>query len=134
VFLRNTHFGKAGMPRRSDIFTPAAVRMIRRLAEQGQSAAEIAEAIGSTPGSVRVKCCRLKIRLRRARGRSSERQHRFIRGKKLEVSLPPAVYADLKRKAHALHKTADDLAGGLLEAVVTSNIYDAVLDENDSGI
>jgi hypothetical protein len=49
------------MPRRSDIFTPAAVRMIRRLAEQGQSAAEIAEAIGSTPGSVRVKCCRLKI-------------------------------------------------------------------------
>src|SRR5689334_8618062 len=62
-------FGKAGMPRRSEIFTPAALRMVRRLAEQGQSAAEIAEAIGSTPGSVRVKCCRLKIRLRPARGR-----------------------------------------------------------------
>jgi hypothetical protein len=121
------------MPRRSKIFTPAALGTMRRLAEQGQSAAEIAEAIGSTPGSVRVKCCRLKIRLRSARGRSPERRHRFLRGKKLEVSLPPAVYADLKRKANALHKSAVDLAGGLLEAVVTSNIYDAVLDENDSG-
>lgn len=119
------------MPRRGQIFTPATVRIVRRLADQGRSAAEIAEVVGSTPASVRVKCCQLKIRLRRRRGSSSERRQRLIRGEKLDIYLRPAVYAGLKRKADALHKSVVDLAELLLEAVVTSDIYDAVLDERE---
>lgn len=113
------------MPRRGKIFTPTTVQIVRRLADQGRSAAEIAEVIGSTAASVRVKCCRLKIRLRRQRGQ------RPSCGEKLDIYLRPAVYAGLKRKADALHKSVVDLAGRLLEAVVMSDIYDAVLDERE---
>ena len=47
------------MPRR--VFTPAVIKAIREMAGQGKSASEIAATIGSTPASVRVKCCQLKI-------------------------------------------------------------------------
>src|SRR5271169_4002084 len=56
------------MPRQGQVFTPTAIEVIRRLAMQGKNAAEIAGVIGSTPASVRVKCCHLKIKLSR-RGR-----------------------------------------------------------------
>ena len=55
------------MSRQPAIFTPTAVEIIRGLARQGRSAPEIADAIGSTPASVRAKCSLLKIRLRRGR-------------------------------------------------------------------
>jgi hypothetical protein len=58
------------MPRRGQVFTPKAVKIIRGLADQGRSASEIANVIGSTPASVRVRCCQLKIKLFR-RGRPS---------------------------------------------------------------
>ena len=119
------------MPRRGKIFTPATVRIVRHLADQGKSAAEIAEVIGSTAASVRVKCCQLKIRLRRGSGSLSERRRRPTRGEKLDIYLDPAIYAGLKRKADALHRSVVDLAEKLLEAVVMSDIYDAVLDERE---
>jgi hypothetical protein len=50
---------------RRRVFTQTAINTIRILAARGKSAAEIAMAIGSTPASVRVKCCQLKISLRR---------------------------------------------------------------------
>jgi hypothetical protein len=46
------------------VFTPTAIESIRELAGQGRSASEIADAIGSTAASVRVKCCQLKINIR----------------------------------------------------------------------
>ena len=57
----------AGLSRgaRPRVFTPSAINTIRGLAGQGKSASEIAEVIGSTTGSVRVKCSQLKIKLRR---------------------------------------------------------------------
>jgi hypothetical protein len=125
-------FGRnAEMPRRGTIFTPATVRIVRHLAQEGKSAAEIAEVIGSTAASVRVKCCQLKIRLRRRSGSLSERRRRPTRGEKLDIYLDPAIYAGLKRKADALHRSVVDLAEKLLEAVVMSDIYDAVLDERE---
>jgi hypothetical protein len=47
------------------VFTPAAITIIRELAAEGKTAAEIAEVVDSTPASVRVKCCQLKIQLSR---------------------------------------------------------------------
>ena len=56
----------AGLPRgaRPRVFTPSAINTIRGLAGQGKSASEIAEVIGSTTRSVRVRCSQLKIKLR----------------------------------------------------------------------
>ena len=77
---------------RRRVFTPAAIDAIRVLAAQGKSAAEIAAAIGSTPASVRVKCCQLKISLRR---RWEQALH--IEGHRLIIYLQDADYAALRR-------------------------------------
>jgi hypothetical protein len=118
------------MPRR--VFTPAVIKSIRELATQGKSASEIAAAIGSTPASVRVKCCQLKIPLSR-RGRPSlvpsfpQRigEHRLV------IYMRPDDYAALKQKAAHLHKSPVELAGMLLEAIVSANIFEAVLDDHE---
>jgi hypothetical protein len=118
------------MPRR--VFTPAAIKAIREMASQGKSASEIAATIGSTPASVRVKCCQLKIQLSR-RGRPSlvpsfpqhPNEHKLV------VYMRPDDYAALKRKAVQLHKSPVELAGMLLEAIASANIFEAVLDDHD---
>ena len=116
-------------PRRSRVFTPAAVEVIRRLAAQGKSASAIAAAIGSTPASVRVRCCQLRISLsRRGRPRSLPRQSGDVRHR-LVVYLRPDRFTALTRKAANLRKTSVELAEDLLDAIVTSDIYEAVLDD-----
>jgi hypothetical protein len=117
------------MPRR--VFTPAAVNAVRELASQGKSAAHIAGAIGSTPASVRVKCCQLKIQLSR-RGRPSlvpsfspPNEHRLV------VYMRPDGYTLLKRRATQMSRSPVELAGMLLEAIVSSNIFEAVLDDHE---
>jgi hypothetical protein len=108
--------------RRRWIFTPSAINTIRRLAAQGRSASEIAEVIGSTSASVRVKCCQLKIALRR-------RHPRQISGQSVVVCLLAADYAALKRKAEDMHKSVSELSGELLNVIIRSDIYEAVLDD-----
>jgi hypothetical protein len=107
------------------VFTPAAIDAIRVLAAQGKSAAEIAAAIGSTPASVRVKCCQLKISLRR---RWEQALH--IEGHRLIIYLQDADYAALKRKAADRQRSAVELSGELLRAVIRGDIYEAVLDDD----
>jgi hypothetical protein len=108
-------------PRR--VFTPSAINTIRRLAAQGKSASQIAEVIGSTSASVRVKCCQLKIKLR-------GRHTRQISGQSLVIYLHDADYAALTRKAAEMRKSAAELSGELLKAVIRSAIYEAVLDDD----
>ena len=110
---------------RRRVFTPTAINTIRVLAAQGKAAAEIATAIGSTPASVRVKCCQLKIPLRR---RWEQALH--IEGHRLIIYLQDADYAALKRKAADMQRSAVELSGELLRAVIRGNIYEAVLDDD----
>ena|ERR1700683_173980 len=118
------------MPRRGQVFTPKTVNIIRGLADQGRSASEIAAAIGSTPASVRVRCCQLKIKLvRRGRSGGQEPQQHGGQERKMVVYTRPEVYAALNRKAAHMHKSPAELAALLLEAIVSSDIYDAVLDD-----
>ena len=119
----------AGLPRgaRPRVFTPSAINTIRGLAGQGKSASEIAEVIGSTTESVRVKCSHLKIKLRR-QGRPGRK--RQIAGQSLVICLSDADYAALKRKAADMQKSAVKLSGQLLQAIISSNIYEAVLHFN----
>ena len=117
------------MPRR--VFTPAVIKAIREMASQGKSASDIAATIGSTPASVRVKCCQLKIQLSR-RGRPSLGPGFLPHNEnKLVVYMRPDDYAALKRRAEQMHKSPVELAGMLLEAIVSANIVDAVLDDHE---
>jgi hypothetical protein len=119
----------AGLPRGASprVFTPSTINTIRRLAGQGKSASEIAEVIGSATGSVRVKCSQLKIRLIQQGRRGHIRQ---IAGQRLVICLSDADYAALKRKAADMQKSAVKLSGELLEAIISSDIYEAVLDDD----
>jgi hypothetical protein len=117
------------MSRNRRVFTPIALETIRGLAHEGKSASEIASAIGSTPGSVRVKCCELKIKLQSSRAGLMETQHYPDAKRALFVRMRPDVYAALQRKANEMDKSAGEFAGMLLEAIVVSDIYGAVLDE-----
>ena len=111
------------MSRQRYVFTPSAVEIIRGLARQGRSAPEIADAVGSTAASVRVKCSLLKIKLRRGR-RDTPKQ-------RLVLYMRPADCAALERKARQMQRSSVELAAMLLEAIVSSNIYEAVLDDGE---
>jgi hypothetical protein len=116
------------------VYTPAALELIRLMAEHGCTAAAIAEKIGSTPSSVRVMCCRLGIKLR---GRhqlqnghpAAEPNEQPPTEQLVIASLPSRCYSKLHDKAVHLNKSVPLLARKLLEAIVASDLYEAVLDE-----
>jgi hypothetical protein len=115
------------MPRR--VFTPVAIKAIRELASQGKLASEIAAAIGSTTGSVRVKCSQLKIELSRGRPSLVPSWPQHSGEQKLVIYMRAKDYAALKQKAAYMHKSPAELAGMLLEEIVSADIFDAVLDD-----
>ena len=94
------------MPRRGQVFTPRAVKIIRGLADQGKSASEIADVIGSTPASVRVRCCQLKIKLpRRGRPSRSGSRPRDMQERRVAVY----VRSPSERRAEHYDLAGDDL-------------------------
>src|SRR5271170_4097845 len=115
------------------IFTLAAIETIRKMADQGKTASEIADVIGSTAGSVRVNCSQLKIKLTR-RGRPSVQRNKpnHIQGQRLILYVRPAAYSALNRKAAHMQKSPVDLAGFLLETIINDDLFEAVLDDGDS--
>jgi hypothetical protein len=117
--------GLAGGESRRRVFTPVAINAIRILASQGKSASQIAAAIGSTPASVRVRCCQLRIPLK-----SRWQQERQVGDRRVSIFLNDADYAALERKAAAMQKSVSELSAELLESVIRGDIYEAVLDED----
>jgi len=120
------------------IFTSENLALMRQMAADGRSSREIANAIGSTPSSVRVKCSYQKIRLRRGRRRSSEALafQSTDRGRQRDEArhsivsyLPASVGAEFNRKANELNISGSALASMLLSAIATSDLYKAVLDD-----
>src|SRR5215472_3523909 len=98
------------------------------MAARGCSAQEIADVIGSTASSVRVKCSQEKIRLKRGRGPArSPRRHagQFeepVQGVPIVAYLPGPVYAMLVKRASELRKRPSVFASMLLSAVATGVI------------
>jgi hypothetical protein len=103
------------------IFTPYNLLRIRQMAADGNSSFAIAESIGSTPASVRVTCCKHKIKIRRGRRAGTPSL--------LPARLPASLSIEFHRKAEHLQMPASDLASRLLAAIVDSDIYEAVLDD-----
>jgi hypothetical protein len=106
---------------RRRLYTPAVVEMMQQLAKENRTAAEIAVIIGSTPGCVRVKCSQFGIKL-------SQRGRRNSSLRKLTVPLGREEYGAIERRAAAMRKSPVELARLLLEAIVSSDLYQAVLD------
>jgi hypothetical protein len=147
-FLRGT----IEMPKPT-ILTPAAIARIPHLVRQGLSAAEIASQVGCTLGTLRVRCSRLGISLRR-RGispqekpvRSCQSVHpapvrvgcprpRHSAGAaegrvELKVLVPQITAEQLRQRAALRGISGATLAAELLITIGRDSLYNAVLDEN----
>jgi hypothetical protein len=92
--------------------------LIRALIDQGLSDIAIAERLGCTVGTLRVKCSQLKISLRRS-------------GK---VILPQAIVDQLFERAATMGVSTATLAADLLQEIARDNLFDAVLDRDDANL
>jgi hypothetical protein len=110
--------------RPTKIFTKANVIKIKTLADNGFGAVQIAHAIGSTPGSVRTWCHRMKIKLGRTKGFGCSAAEPCIISNVSEAS-----FLELDRHARQRKISVQTLAALLLETIAKDNLFDAVIDE-----
>ena len=108
---------------RRKIFTKANLIKIRTMAEQGYGAAHIAHEIRSTPGSVRVMCSSMKIKLRHSRGSN------WIPRRWITFKVSEETFLELDRYAKQKGIPVQTLTAQLLEIMAKENLFDAVLDE-----
>jgi hypothetical protein len=117
------------------VFTPQKVALMQQMAGAGCSAREIAEAIGSTPSSVRVVCSRQKIRLKGGRRPATGHVEQLteyvglVPEQTVIAYMPAPLYAEFNRKAANLNMPVSILASMLLNVIASSDLYKAVLDD-----
>ena len=99
-------------------------QLIRALIGQGLSNTEIANRIGWTVGTLRVRCSQLKISLRR-----SSKKVRLKRWPK--IPLPDDLFEQLRQRAAAMGVSTAELVVDLLKEIARDGLYDAVLDRDD---
>ena len=95
--------------------------LIPALIEEGLSDWEIANRMGWTVGTLRVRCCQLKISLRRKN--VTQRQ----------VVLPQSIFDQLHQRAAIMGVATSVLVAELLKAIARDGLYNAVLDGDDIG-
>jgi hypothetical protein len=116
---------EALMPqKKTQLITPSVVSMIRPWRDEGLSPAEIAQKIGCTVGSLRVRCSQLKISLRRgASKREVEARDPLL------VMVSPSTIGHLQNRAALKGLSHARLAATLLDRIAQDDLYDAVLDD-----
>jgi hypothetical protein len=115
---------------RSKTFTPAGLLLINRLRDEGRPSAEIAEKLGCTLGTLRVRCSQLGISLRQQRhGKCRTLPDLLQRGrdKKLAIALSVDVINQLHSRAASIGRTEAQLVSELLKVIAQDDLYDAVL-------
>jgi hypothetical protein len=95
--------------------------LISTLVQDGLSDLEIANRMGWTVGTLRVRCSQLKISLRRKNINSRQ----FV--------LPQTIFDELQQRAAMMGVSTSALAAELLHAIVRDGLYNAVLDRDDNG-
>ena len=95
--------------------------MIRVLVDEGLSAQEIADRVGWTVGTLRVRCSQLKISLRRS-GKSKSHMCAF--------AVPSAIFGQLQHQATLMGISESELATDLLKTIVQDDLCNAVLDRD----
>ena len=93
--------------------------MIRLLVDEGLSAQEIADRVGWTVGTLRVRCSQLKISLRRS-GKSRSHMRCLV--------VPNAIFGQLQHQATLMGISESELATDLLKTILQDDLCDAVLD------
>jgi len=113
-------------PPKRKLFTPAVLEQVPRWVASGQTAQEISARIGCTPGTLRVRCSRAGISLRRHRRDPAPKS---IRPQQMSVRLPRSIMSIIQTHAERKGITAEMLAASLLGKIAEDNLVDAVLDE-----
>src|SRR5947208_10873051 len=119
-------------------FTEEAIAKIAFLIDQGYTAEHIAEHVGCTLGSLRVRCSQFGISLRHRKTRKINLSRldapnaalRSDQHRRLKISLPHATADRLRRQAGLMRTSEATLAAALLEAIVQDDLYQAVLRDN----
>ena len=102
--------------------------MIPEFIERGLNDAEIAEKMGWTVGTLRVRCSQLRISLRRSTFmKNGCRQFRTF-------ALPQGIFDQLQQHATIMGISVAELAGDLLKEIVHDGLYDAVLDRDNTDV
>jgi hypothetical protein len=96
--------------------------LIPALVGEGLSDLEIADRMGWTVGTLRVRCSQLKISLRR----KNINRRQFV--------LPQATFDQLHHRAAMMGVSTGTLATELLQVIVRDGLYNAVLDRDEIGI
>jgi transposase-like protein len=132
----------------------AAFKDIPAFLEQGLSVADIANRIGCTVGTLRVKCSQLGISLRRGRGsRLMAKRDRASRGssqlrrtgaqetaesawrrravQSFQLRLPRRLIGRLRQRAALAGISEAQLIALLIEVIDRDDLYDAVLDARE---
>jgi hypothetical protein len=113
--------------KRPKIFSAAIYLEITRLVDQGLSAAEIADRVGCSLGTLRVKCSQYGISLRRQpSGARTETSPHF----RLSIPLSHGTALRLQKHAKRERTSSAKLAAELLETIVRDDLYGAVLDRD----
>jgi hypothetical protein len=92
--------------------------LIPVLIDQGLNVQEIANRMGCTVGTLRVRCSQLKIRFRRS----------------ANVALPQAILDQLIQRATLMGVSTATLAADLLKEIARDDLFDAVLDRDDTEV
>lgn len=123
---------------------------IRAWLDQGLSDAQIADKLGCTVGTLKVRCSQLGISLRRRRGerpngaihprpgqaraqrRSKPATSDRAPAEKVSVALPSSAFKRLVSRARSSQVSESTLAARLLERIVADDLVEAVLDDDES--
>jgi hypothetical protein len=130
---------------RSKKITHGVVLQIGSWIGQGLSANDIAQKVGCTVGTLRVRCSQLGVSLRRKnitekkplvvvapRIAADQPSGQELGGHKeqLVLQISHAILYELQKRAALNGTSGSTLATTLLERIVQDNLYNAVLDEN----
>jgi len=91
------------MPKQK-LFTPAVLEQVPRWVASGQTAAEISARIGCTPGTLRVRCSRAGISLKRRRRDPAPNS---TRPRRMSVRLPRPIISIIQTHAERKGITAE---------------------------
>ena len=117
------------------IVTPTALERVVKMVQQGVSSAEIANEIGCTLGTLRVRCSQSRISLRHVRFKGVEEDGRGVDSssdhtpRRLSLQLPPETVIQLEEWAAVRGVSKASLAAKLLVAIARDSLCVAVLDE-----
>ena len=124
------------------LFTPAMRTQIGPWVRDGVSPAEVAQRIGCTVGTLRVRCSELGISLKHSGARSQKHKRSFVRAHPhrpmpqltmqkacLKVTLNERTMERFERTATSTGRSSAALATALLKKIVHDGLYEAVLDE-----